>query len=347
MVQRRRVDEEAEGSEVITMVKIEVIEEDEEKMVVLLKNTDRAFANALRRTMMSNTPKMAIETVRFQMGSFDLCLSCSHLNPAAVARESSGGSGCDNCGKKLEKEDVDYAVWETNGPLPDEMIAQRLSMIPIPTNHDEYHFEESCPNCKDLVPDDRGCPSCNMIYTCKAFGSEEGTTVTAGDMVFLGDQSLEIPDRYRTIPITKLSKGQMVEFYATAVMGKGSEHAKWSPVCGVTFVPRQIAILNNKSKAKILWDLNLTINAKDFNKDGKLEDVNKVQTLIKDLHHVGDGTEEKVTFKEAITLEEVPDEYIFSFETDGSMSPQIAMKKAAEALSANFDSLKADLSTVL
>ena len=102
MVQRRRVDEEAVGSEVITMVKIEVIEEDEEKMVVLLKGTDRAFANALRRTMMSNTPKMAIETVRFQMGSFDLCLSCSHLNPAAVARESSGGSGCDNCGKKLE-----------------------------------------------------------------------------------------------------------------------------------------------------------------------------------------------------------------------------------------------------
>jgi len=139
----------------------------------------------------------------------------------------------------------------------------------------------------------------------------------------------------------------MVEFYATAVMGKGSEHAKWSPVCGVTFAPRQIAILNNKTKAKILWGLNLTINAKDFNKDGKLEDVKKVQTLIKDLYHVGDGTEEKVTFKEAITLEEVPDEYIFSFETDGSMKPQIAMKKAAEALSANFESLKVDLSAAL
>ena len=91
----------------------------------------------------------------------------------------------------------------------------------------------------------------------------------------------------------------------------------------------------------------MTINTKDFNKDGKLEDVNKVQTLIKDLHHVGDGTEEKVTFKEAITLEEVPDEYIFSFETDGSMSPQTAMKKAAQALSDNFASLNEDLSLVL
>ncbi len=347
MVQRRKADEEAVGSEVFEMVKIEVIEENDEKMVLLMKGTDRAFANALRRTLMSNTPKMAIETVRFQMGSFDLCLSCSHLNPAAVARESSGGSGCDNCGKKLEKEGVDYTVWETNGPLPDEMIAQRLSMIPIPTNHDDYSHEDTCPNCSELVAEDRGCPSCNMIYTCKAFGSEEGTTVTAGDMVFLGDQSLEIQEKYRSIPITKLFKGQMLEFYATAVMGCGSQHAKWSPVCGITFFQRQVAVLNIKTKAKVLWDLNLNITAKDFDKNGRLEDFHKVETLIKDLHHVGDGTEEKVAFKDAITLEDVPNDFVFSFETDGSMSPQTAMKKAAQALSDNFASLNEDLSLVL
>ena len=46
---------------------------------------------------------MAIETVRFEMGT-------------------------------IEQEDQ---VWETTGPLPDEMIAQRLAMIPIPTRHDD------------------------------------------------------------------------------------------------------------------------------------------------------------------------------------------------------------------
>jgi len=347
MGQKRRVAEEAEGSEVIRMVKIEVIEEFDEKIVLLLKDTDRAFANALRRTLMSSTPKMSIETVRFQMGSFDLCISCSHLNPAAVARESSGGSGCDSCGKKLEKEGVDYTVWETNGALPDEMIAQRLAMIPIPTNHDDYYYEETCPTCKDLVPEDRGCPSCNMIYTCKAFGSEEGVTVTAGDMIFLGDQSLEIPEHYRKIPITRLFKGQMLEFYATAVMGIGDSHAKWSPVNGVAFSPRKVGVINNKTKAKVLWDLNLNITAKDFDKDGRLEDISKVSTLIKDLNHVGDGTEEKVEFKEAITMEEIPGEFIFSFETDGSMKPQIALKKASRILSEKFNSLSEDFAAVL
>ena len=234
------------------MVKMEIINESEEKISILLKETDRAFVNALRRSLMSDTPKMAIETVRFQMGTFDVCLSCGHRHGAAIAREASGGSGCNNCGKKLDKEGVDYAVWETNGPLPDEMIAQRLAMVPIPTNHEEYHFEASCPTCKDLVPEDRGCMTCNMIYTCTAYGSKEGSTVTAGDMVFLGAQSLEIPEHYRTIPITKLYKGQMLEFIAIAVMGVGSEHAKWSPVCGVTFVPHSVAIINNRSRDRVV-----------------------------------------------------------------------------------------------
>ena len=99
MGRSKRAAEEAVGSEVIMMVKIEVLDMGPENAKLLLKDCDRAFANALRRTLMSDTPKMAIETVRFQMGSFDLCLSCGHLNPAAAARESSGGSGCNQCGK--------------------------------------------------------------------------------------------------------------------------------------------------------------------------------------------------------------------------------------------------------
>ena len=130
-------------------------------------------------------------------------------------------------------------------------------------------------------------------------------------------------------------------------MGSGSQHAKWSPVCGVTFVPRQVGILNNKTKAKILWDLNLTINAKDFNKDGRLEDIDKVETLSKELHHVGDGTEIKNEFKQAFTLEDVPGEFIFSFETDGSMSPETALEMASSSLSETFGSLGEDLKAVL
>jgi len=294
------------------MVKAKVIEENDEKISILLSDADRAFVNAIRRTLLSDTPKMAIDTVRFEMGTIE----------------------------------QDGEIWETNGPLPDEVVAQRLAMIPIPTKHDEFHFQDSCPSCAELVVEDRGCPLCTMIYTCKAFGSEGGRTVTAGDMSFLGAGG-SISEKYHSIPITRLSHGQMIEFYATAIMGRGRDHAKWSPVCGIAFSPRQVGVLNVKTRSKILWDLNLTITAKDFDSDGRLEDIGKVAQLVNDLHHVGEGTEEAMDFKNAITLEDVPDEYILSFESDGSMTARVAFQKAIQELSGRFGELKEDIAAVM
>jgi len=295
------------------MVKIKILNETEEKIQILLSKTDRSFANALRRSLISDTPKMAIDSVTFQLGT----------------------------------KEQDEEIWETTGPLPDEMVAQRLAMIPIPTVHDKFHFQDECPNCKDVVEEERGCVECQMIYTCVVFGSEEGRWVTAGDMKYLGEGSLEIPDEYKTIPITKLLKGQMIEFYATAIMGRGREHTKWSPVCGVSFHPRRIGVLNNKKKSKILWDMDLEINAKDFDKDGKLKDIDKVAILSDELNHVGEGTEASREFGDAITLEEVSGEFILEFETDGSMEPKVAFMKAVEELAGRFGSLEQDLSAAL
>jgi len=298
------------------MVKTKVIEESDEKIRILLTDTDRAFVNSIRRSLLSDTPKMAIDTVRFEMGTIEM----------------------------------DGEVWETTGPLPDEMIAQRLAMLPIPTRHDEFYFQDSCPNCSELVVEDRGCPLCTMLFTCKSFGSEEGRMVTAGDMNFLGEEHLSIPEKYHTIPITKLFRGQMIEFYATAVMGRARDHAKWSPVCGIAFTPRYIGVINIASRAKILWDLGLTITAKDFDSKkvgARLEDIDKVVQLIDDLHHVGEGTEESREFKDAITLEEVPREFILSFETDGSMTARVAFEKAIEELSGRFGNIEEDFKAVL
>ncbi len=295
------------------MVKIEILEETEESIKLLLSETDRSLANALRRSLITDIPKMAIDEVRFQLGT-----------------------------KEEEGE-----VWETTGPIPDEMVAQRLAMIPIPTIHDKFYFQDECPNCKDLVEADRGCLECQMIYTCVVFGTEDGRWVTADDLKYLGEETLEIPAKYKTIPITKLLKGQMIEFYATAIMGRGKEHTKWSSVCGVSFSPRRIGVLNNKTKAKILWDMDLEINAKDFDKDGKLTDINKVSTLTSELNHVGEGTEVSRDFKDAITLEDVPGEFILYFETDGSMTARTAFLKASEELGGRFGSLEQDLSEAL
>jgi DNA-directed RNA polymerase subunit D len=295
------------------MVKAEILYEDDEKINILLKETDRAFVNSIRRTLISDTPKMAIDTVKFV--------------------------------KKTEVEDGE--VWETDGPLPDEVIAQRLAMIPIPTNHGSFHFQDECPDCSEMVEEERGCVQCTMLYYCQVKGSKEGVWVTAGDLNFLGDPEGFIPEKYRPIPITKLFQGQMIEFSATAVMGRGRDHVKWSPVSGVAFNPRQIGVIKIKSRAKILWDLGLGIKASDFDKNGKLEDFYKVEQLKKDLNHVGSGTEESREFNDAVILEDVPDEFVLSFETDGSMSPKVAFEMAVSELSGRFSGIEDDLKAVL
>tara|TARA_B000000557_G_scaffold10663_1_gene8714 strand:- start:1893 stop:2780 length:888 start_codon:yes stop_codon:yes gene_type:complete len=295
------------------MVKAEILYEDDEKINILLKETDRAFVNSIRRTLISDTPKMAIDTVKFV--------------------------------KKTEVENGE--VWETDGPLPDEVIAQRLAMIPIPTNHGSFHFQDECPDCSEMVEEERGCVQCTMLYYCQVKGSKEGVWVTAGDLNFLGDPEGFIPEKYRPIPITKLFQGQMIEFSATAVMGRGRDHVKWSPVSGVAFNPRQIGVIKTKSRAKILWDLGLGIKASDFDKNGKLEDFYKVEQLKKDLNHVGSGTEESREFNDAVILEDVPDEFVLSFETDGSMSPKVAFEMAVSELSGRFSGIEDDLKAVL
>jgi DNA-directed RNA polymerase subunit D len=285
------------------MVKIEIIEERDNHVTVLLKETDRALANALRRTLMSNVPKMAIHRVRFELGTIT---------------DSQTGE-----------------TYESVGAIPDEVIAHRLAMVPIPTYHDEFCFLEDDPGNEGLPREEWGTPASQIIYHCSARGTEEGHLVTAGDLNVLGEEKLQIPEMYRTIPITKLFAGQYLEFYAYAVMGIGTDHAKWNPVSGVSFSSRKVATIAKPKKAKVLWDLDLTITSKDF-KGGKLEDVQKVEKLIREMHHVGDGTARVEDFADAIVIDDVDGEYLFSYDTDGSMTARTAFEMACKSLSARF-----------
>ena len=296
------------------MVKIEILEETENHVSLLLKETDRAFANAMRRTLMSNVPKMAIHRVRFELGTIT---------------DSQTGE-----------------TYESIGALPDEVIAHRLAMVPIPTFHDEFCFLEDDPGNAGLPREEWGTPASQIIYHCSARGTPEGHLVTAGDLNVLGEDKLQIPELYRDIPITKLFAGQYLEFYAYAVLGVGSDHTKWSPVSGVSFKSRKIATLEKPTKAKVLWDLDLSIKKSDF-KNKKLEDVHMVEKLIDDMHHVGAGTARIDDFADAITLEDVPGEYLFSFDTDGSMTPRTAFAMACKSLSSRFGDILEQLSEEL
>lgn len=110
---------------------IEIIEMADRKMKFILKNSSPAMANALRRTLLSDIPKMAIDKVDF------------HLGPIM-----------DDSGKEYESET----------PLFDEIIAHRLGMIPVPTDLSLFVPQDKC-TCGGS-----GCPSCQIMYSLNKIG---------------------------------------------------------------------------------------------------------------------------------------------------------------------------------
>ena len=212
-------------------MKAEIVEgwPKENSIRITLSETDASQVNAIRRALISDVPKLAITRVNISQGVVE------------------------NDGQILESVNV----------LPDEMLAHRLAMIPVPTFPEEnLSFFETCSVCIDMVEAEKGCPQCQVLYSLNVQGpaadsEEDYVTVYAGDLTTISDPMFDIKDEHHRIPVTILSKGQYLELYAFATLGRGSSHQKWSPVAGVGFSGRNIVKLNNAKKAETLFALNL------------------------------------------------------------------------------------------
>ena len=292
------------------------------KIKILIEDTDASQVNALRRAIMADVPKMAISKVMFTLG---------------VNQDNNRGE-----------------IFESVNALPDEVIAHRLAMIPIPTQPDEgMAFPDECENCIDLAEEDKGCPNCQVLYTLNVQGpsadsDEPYRVVRAGDLTNVSDPVFDISEEMQTIPITYLAQGQFLEFIAFATLGRGRDHAKWSAASAVTFQPLYEAELKKPKKASVLFDLDLktsdgrSIDAKLFT-NKKCSDVSTVLDLEKALHQVGHGTGRDGDFDEAIVLNKVEGSYVFSYETDGSLAPDAVFNLAIEELKSRFTELGEDL----
>ena len=292
------------------------------KIKILIEDTDASQVNALRRAIMADVPKMAISKVMFTLG---------------VNQDNNRGE-----------------IFESVNALPDEVIAHRLAMIPIPTQPDEgMAFPDACENCMDLAEEDKGCPMCQVLYTLNVQGpsadsDEPYRVVRAGDLTNVSDPVFDISEEMQTIPITYLAQGQFLEFIAFATLGRGRDHAKWSAASAVTFQPLYEAELKKPKKASVLFDLDLktsdgrSIDAKLFT-NKKCSDVSTVLDIEKALHQVGHGTGRDGDFDEAIVLNKVEGSFVFSFETDGSLAPDAVFNLAIEELKSRFTDLGEDL----
>jgi len=129
-------------------MKIDIIEMTPTKAQFAVTDTNPTFANALRRTILADVPKMALDNVEF------------HLGPIM---------------------DEKGAAFESVSPLFDEVVAHRLGLIPVPTDLESFNFRAKC-TCNG-----EGCPSCTVMYSLNKKGPctvYSGDLEPVGDVKF-------------------------------------------------------------------------------------------------------------------------------------------------------------------
>jgi DNA-directed RNA polymerase subunit D len=113
-------------------IKIEELNDTYARFV--LSDASPETANALRRVLLSEVPKMAIDNVEFHLG---------------------------------QMHDQEGREYESISPLFDEIVAHRLGLVPIPTDLDLMVERSKC-SCGG-----EGCPSCQIIYSMQCYGPTE------------------------------------------------------------------------------------------------------------------------------------------------------------------------------
>ena len=205
-------------------------------------------------------------------------------------------------------EDVEFR--KNSSVLYDEIIAHRLGLVPLKTDLQTYNLPSEC-KCKA-----EGCASCQTKITLKAEGP---CTVFASD---LKPKDPEIKPVHPDMPIVKLLKKQPLELEATAVLGIGKEHSKWSPA---HVYYKQKPVL----KAGNLKNPEAVVQAAPSGvfelKGGKL--VANERLLMK--YDLAGLVEDASDGKAAV---EGSNDYAFYLESFGQLSCKQIMEKAAEIL---------------
>ena len=153
-------------------MKVEVLENTNDKVKFTVRDTSDVFVNTLRRSIVSNVPTMAVDVVTFQKNS---------------------------------------------SVLYDEVLAHRLGLVVLKTDLKSYNLKEEC-KCKD-----EGCAKCQAHITLKAKGP---CTVYASD---IKTDDPKVQPIYPKTLLVKLLKNQELQLEATATLGRGKTHVKYSP----------------------------------------------------------------------------------------------------------------------
>jgi len=206
-------------------------------------------------------------------------------------------------------EDVEFR--KNDSILYDEIIALRLGLIPLKTDLKSY----------DLPPEEGPRSAKNELkMTLKAKGPG---IVYASDMK---SKDPKIKSVYPKIPIVKLSEGQNLEFEATAILGRGSDHSKFNSCLAYYQKRANIKIKKQPENKKEVAEL---CPKKVFDvKGGKLSVKNQDACILCNQCTDVANSEIEITTDDA---------YIFTIESWGQLSTKDIFKQALVEVNAQLD----------
>ncbi|GJQ15096.1 hypothetical protein GpartN1_g6887.t1 [Galdieria partita] len=300
-------------------------------MDFIIKDTDTSVANAIRRVAIAEVPTMAIDLIHMQVNT---------------------------------------------SSLHDEVLAHRLGLVPL-TSHrvDEFEYTRDCPYCSDH------CSHCSVTFDLDVQCTEEALTVTSQDLVNTSAlesqlaasvQPVHFSGEYNSTPseenglasngivLAKLAKGQRIRLTAIAKKGVGKEHAKWSPVCTISYktdptVQFDLNILNTllSDEAKralvkssdeclaidpksnqLVYETAFTLGRISL----PLDCVKKMTLLV--LEGLGDPTQ-------VLEYNNDPHQFYFSLETTGALSSEDVLRHTFRVIQTKLNQLSAHLQSTV
>lgn len=169
----------------------------------------------------------------------------------------------------LAIEDISYI--DNSSALSDEMLALRIGLVPLTTDLKSYVLPEEAKNETD--------PRTFLNFKMKIQGPKD---VLSSD---LQSQDPKIQPVYPEMLLVKLLKNQSIELEATAILGSGKRHIKFSPGLAYYYntpivkvkqkdpgkfkdkYPSQIFDKNGKIDPKSINNINLIDACKNINPD--------------------------------------------------------------------------------
>ena len=249
-----------------------------------------SIANSLRRVLMDDIPKLAIDKVVFHHGQI---------------RDREGN------------------VYDSSLPLFDEIVAHRLSLIPLVTDQ-KMNFRNQC------VCEGKGCPLCTMSYSINKIGP---AVVTSADLQPLGNPELTPSDP--DIPVVKLGPKQAMLVTAEAILGRGREHTKWQATSGVSYKYHREYLV---TKAEI----------EDWKNIKETCPSNVISEDSKTIRFTDDTPCSKITQlmdRSGVKIIEDDTKFVFQFETDGSYRSVDLLGYALKRLPQRLNTLLESLTT--